>query len=644
MTFPSRFEILLIGLWIQAGLVLWIHCEDWTVDHLSREDVLALKDEQNPKCFTRTRWKSICFFETANNRTYDLFYKVNEWNMCEMSVQRTEKGTFLHICSFDSVLYVETYLKVIEHNTNTSLYNRTVSMDELLLLNPLFNVSLHHTGKVGQLKVFWQSNILEKQKNNMIYRIRYSSKTLGEKTKEAKEGDILDPLVPGEEVEVQVTVKSADSSVRLWSSWSHPVRAVVPQGVDDISLMCYTSYLQNITCQWNGSRYGEENEYKLFYKMNLSEVLGWTDWTECLADRNLTDLCSFRVDESRKVRVKLSNAPAPLSRTFYTQVFTPSKSIKTSPPSHLRKAFENKTLCLKWEAPLPSLSAHLQYEVYYQIRGAGQWMSVSLNGPQTDTCLQVPAGSKYRVKIRARPMGSTYSGHWSDWSDVLTGDAPTDEDTLLLLSIIAVAMLITASFLITLFQTHLRKFKLYFWPPVPNLEKVLQGYLTEINGQKWNPPLIVKQCSEETIPSLVEIMSEDEVSGLGKLSEESTQLLSPEGSFLCREQVDGSPGTAVFPDYVTLNKDSVILCPKGNKYVVEHEKSVYEKEAPAVKNELFQTCNSSCTDGSVCTKPGLGTDFLNHSYLPLAEPADRVHCKVIAARVPGNLYTNLPCS
>lgn len=158
-----------------------------------------------------------------------------------------------------------------------------------------------------------------------------------------------------------------------------------------------------------------------------------------------------------------------------------------------------------------------------------------------------------------------------------------------------------------------------------------------------NPPLITKQCSEETIPSLVEIMSDDEVSESGKPSEESTQLLSPEGSFLCREQVDGSPGTEVFPDYVTLNKDSVVLCPKGNKYVVEYETSVCEKEAPAVKNELFQTCNSSCADGSVCTKPCC-TDFLNHSYLLLAEPADGVHCKVIATRVPGNLYTNLPCS
>lgn len=51
---------------------------------------------------------------------------------------------------------------------------------------------------------------------------------------------------------------------------------------------------------------------------------------------------------------------------------------------------------------------------------------VSLKGPETDTCLKVPTGSQYNVKLRAKPDGSIYSGHWSDWSDVLTGDTPTD--------------------------------------------------------------------------------------------------------------------------------------------------------------------------------------------------------------------------
>ncbi|XP_045905315.1 thrombopoietin receptor isoform X2 [Micropterus dolomieu] len=642
MNWPCRWEMLLITLWIQVGFMPGIHCKDGTVSHLLREDVLLLKDEQDPKCFTRTQEDFTCFFETADNRTYDFLYVFDSQSgkkRCDMSVQATEEGTFLYICSFpaeDVLLYSWIHLDVEVHNTSTILYNRTVAVEDHILLDPPFNVSLQQNGQVGQLQVSWHTDVSKYMKGNVMYRIRYSSKGLGEKTKdEAKEGDVLVSLVPGEEVEVQVTVKCApDTNAGHWSSWSHPVQAMVPQRADDVSLMCYTSDMQNITCQWNTSRYGEKKEYKLFYKMSLSEALGWTDWTECHADRNLTELCRFRGDESRKVRIKLSGTPSPLSRTFYIQKFTLNNSIKTSPPSHLRGALEKDKLCLKWDAPLQSLSAHLQYEVDYQIRGGEARMRVSLNSP----CLEVPIGGRYSVKLRAKPSGSIYSGDWSDWSDVLTGEPPTNIGTLLMLCI-PVPLLITAIILLSLIYTHLSKLKQYFWPPVPNLDKVLQGFLKEINGQRWNPPIMAKQCSEETTSSVVEVMSEED-SGLGKPSEEFTEFLLPESGFSSNEHVDGSPGTEVFPDYVTLSKDSVIVCPNGN-YVY---KQVGEKEGPEVRNELLQTCHSSCTNGSVYTPLCLGTDFLNHSYFPLAEPADKFNCKVTAARRPGNLYTNFPSS
>uniref|UniRef100_A0A8C2XRJ1 MPL proto-oncogene, thrombopoietin receptor n=1 Tax=Cyclopterus lumpus TaxID=8103 RepID=A0A8C2XRJ1_CYCLU len=610
---------------------------------ISGADVLLLKDEQDPKCFTRTEQDFTCFFETVDNRTYDLLYNLPGEKRCEMSVQTTEVGNSLHICSFpgsDVFSFVEIHLEVVERNTNTSLYSRTVCVEEHFLLDPPFSVFLHHNGQAGQLQVSWHTKVSKYCKDDVMYRIRYSSKGLGEKIKETKEGSILDSLVPGEEVEVQVTVRCAlNPNVGHWSSWSHPVRAVVPQSADDISLMCFTSDLQNITCRWHGSRYGEENVYTLLYKMFLSEVVGWTEWTECLADRDVTELCHFCGEESGRVRVKLSSASAPLSRTFYTQEFTLSR-IQTSPPCHLKGTFEKDKLCLKWEAPLPSLSSHLQYEVSYQFRGGGAWITMSLKGPETGTCLEVPTGSHYSVKFRAKPNGSVYSGLWSDWSNVLTGDTPADIGSLLMLCI-PVLMLTIAIILISLFSTYLSKLKLYFWPPVPNLDKVLHGFLTEVNGPQWNPPITAKQYSDETTSSVVEIMSEDEVSPLEKASGGSSKLPSLERQFCSGEQVDGSQRTEVFPDYVTLNKDSVITCPKGNKYVYEE---VGEKEDPEMSDELFQTCHGSCTDGFVCIPPCSGSDFLNHSYLHLAEPADGFDCKVTVTRGLGNLYTNFPCS
>ncbi|TNN44195.1 hypothetical protein EYF80_045612 [Liparis tanakae] len=88
MNLPSRWESLLLGLWIQVGFVPGTQCEDAAVRHLSMEDVLLLKDEQDPKCFTRTERDFTCFFETADNRTYDLLYKFESSDVPAASSQR----------------------------------------------------------------------------------------------------------------------------------------------------------------------------------------------------------------------------------------------------------------------------------------------------------------------------------------------------------------------------------------------------------------------------------------------------------------------------------------------------------------------------------------------------------------------------
>ncbi|XP_037325161.2 thrombopoietin receptor [Pungitius pungitius] len=632
MNFQRGWAILVMSAWTQVGFVAGILYQDGPVSHLSAEDVLLLKDEKDPKCFTRTEQDFTCFFENANNRTYDFFYKFSslpEKKRCEMSVQRTDVGTLLHICSFpasDVLLYVDVHVEVVERSTNSSLYSRTLCVEDHYLLDPPFSVSLLQNGQPGQLQVSWRTNVSKYCEEDITSRIQYSSKGLGQQSVE--DSKILDSLVPGEEVDVQVTIKCALSpNTGHWSSWSQPVRAMVPQSADDISLTCFTADLQRITCRWNGSRYGQEHVYKASYR--TSDVLESTRWTECPADENVTEVCHFRGEEFKRTRVKLSSTTAPLSRTFYSQQFTLSNSVKTSPPHHLKAALERDKLCLKWEAPLASLSAHLRYEASYRLRAAEAWITMSLKGPQTGTCLEVPAGSDYSFKFRAKPNGSTYSGFWSDWSDVLTGDTPADTGALLMLCVAAL-MLIIAIILISVFSTHLGKLKLYFWPPVPNLEKVLQGFLTEVNGAQWNAPMMAKQISDESTSSLVVIMSEDEDSPSGKPPGGSTRLLPTLGRPLCSEEtLAGGPRSHVtFPDYVTLNKDSVVLCPAGNQYV-------YEEERPEARDDLFQICHSSCT---------AGRDLLNRSYLPPPGPADAFTCKVLDARGPGNLYTNFPCS
>nr|AAR25685.1 class I helical cytokine receptor number 22 [Tetraodon nigroviridis] len=626
-----RWGIPLKNWWTIVCLVSLIRHTYGTVN-ISEEDLLLFKDDEFLKCFTSTQFDFTCFFETSDNRTYDLSYNVNGTEMCELFVRKTDEGTLLHICSFPEVdvhLFVEIHLEVGERGTNTSLYNRTVCVEDHFYLDPPFNVSLDHNGEPGQLQVSWKSTAPKYFEDDMMFMIRYSSKSLGQKIKEAKQGDILDSLVPGEVTDVQVTAKCASNpAAGHWSRWSEPARAVVPQSSGDISLRCFTPDLHNITCMWNRSRNRLENNYTLFSKQSLSKGSSWSDWTECLADGNTTDLCRFQVHGSGKFKVKLSRDKSPLSTTFYTPVLAAYKSIRTSPPSHLSGGWRRNKLCLKWETPLPILFAHLQYEVFYQIRGTDAWTILSIQSAETSTCVQLPLGIHYRAKIRAKPDGITYSGDWSDWSDVITGDTPADKSTFLLLCI-PICMLVIAVITISLFPKTFSKLKLYFWPPVPNPDKVLQGYLTEINGQRWNPWLTTKPCLEDIAASFLEVMSEDEAVVSEKRSKTSTQLLSAEQRLPRPEPPDQPPGGEAYSGYVTLRKGTFI-----------HNISTQERE----EQPLTDRCVHTCTDDPDCDLHCSGNEFLNQSYHPQAEPADGFKCPVTVFRESGNLYTNLPCS
>ncbi|KAM6962431.1 thrombopoietin receptor [Aplochiton taeniatus] len=264
--------------------------------------------------------------------------------------------------------------------------------------------------------------------------------------------------------------------------------------------------------------------------------------------------------------------------------------VKTVPPSKLKGELEVGRLCVQWEAPLQALSAHLMYQVRYMSVGKGAWLTVSLNGPVTRACLDVPTGRLYCVQVRARPHGPIYSGHWSEWSPSLTGDIPTDIGAL----VITITMLVVAMVLVFMFSRYFSMLKLYLWPPVPSLDKVLHGFLTEISRQTWDPPRIVKQCPEDTPASLVEIMYEQDVAPAEEKPPAEAALLP---------------------------------CPDRDSSGEEQE-----VRSPGVGLEVLR----GSSDIPSCST----TDILNRSYLHLAEPGDRVDGHRDKGQT-GKLYANL---
>lgn len=110
----------------------------------------------------------------------------------------------------------------------------------------------------------------------------------------------------------------------------------------------------------------------------------------------------------------------------------------------------------------------------------------------------------------------------------------------------------------------------------------------------------------------MEIISGDGASALTKPSEKSTQPMPLEGA-LARGQTVRDASL----DYVTLNKDTLIVCSKRNNHV-------YEK----IGEEVVPPCYTN--------------DFMNCSYLPLALESGLFDKKCTYTKKTGNVYTNLP--
>uniref|UniRef100_A0A4W5K6M0 MPL proto-oncogene, thrombopoietin receptor n=1 Tax=Hucho hucho TaxID=62062 RepID=A0A4W5K6M0_9TELE len=635
-------RVLCVWLWIIAGWVnvLGHGIVDEAVPYLSKKDVFLLAGDADPKCFTRTQYDFTCFWETPGNTTYDFFYRNDyEEKRCKLTLQRTEEeeeGKVLNVCFFphsDVFLFTPTHIRVVESSSNYTLFTRTISIEDQGLLETPVNVSLHPTGQAGQFQVAWHA---PRDWENVRYGMRYSSQGLGERTELIKSMrspiHSLVSLLPGEVVSVQLRVKpngySKKETSGHWSDWSVPITAMVPQSAADISLLCHTSDLQNITCQWNGQFYRDSN-YTLNYKLGPSKR---EDWRKCLQNEHTTYHCCFHGAESSEILVKLSTGPGSLKRTFYTEPFRLNNSIQTGPPGRLRGQWEGGRLRLRWGTPLLALSLHLMYQLRYQPQGEAVWKLVTLQVPENTTCLDVQTGSQYFIQVRARPNGSVYIGYWSDWSPPLTVDTPLDRGALFILCIPLMMLILSVAFL-SMFSRYLSKLKRYLWPPVPKLDKVLHGFLTDINSQTWDPPFIIKQYSEETPACVVEILSEREAPDGGKLPRESSLLLSPErGSAGGEEERLPTLALELSQDYVTLATDDVIPCLRGNKYVYDGE--VGAESRSLGEDEVLQMrchCSSSFPSSSSTM------DILNRSYLLLAEqPIERLDCQGSS-----QLYANL---
>ncbi|XP_014910451.1 thrombopoietin receptor [Poecilia latipinna] len=267
-----------------------------------------------------------------------------------------------------------------------------------------------------------------------------------------------------------------------------------------------------------------------------------------------------------------------------------------------------------------------KYRIHYSSKTLGE-KTVEVKDDSFLLSLEPGEEVEVQASVKCANRPDEHPGYWSAWSKPVRAIVPQSADRKLLWRLCGSMLIIIIFFIPTVLLCR-RKLKLLFWPPGPNLEKVLQGFLTDINQQKWNPPVTSKLCFEETTSSVVEIMS-DELPVLDNPSEE-LNFLSSDGSFSFEKQADGSSGSETLRDYVTLNKDLSVLCLKQNCYVYEQFK---DGKDPEKGDNLSTTCH--------CLKPCSCSNYFNHSYLPLSQSTDGLNKNINVGHDKSNPYTNL---
>ncbi|MGH0123850.1 UNVERIFIED_CONTAM: hypothetical protein FKN15_063400 [Acipenser sinensis] len=572
-----------------------------------------------------------------------------EEKKCTLTHQRVDPDTGLHVCSFppeDVYLFVEAHIKVTESGTNKPVYERVVNVENQVLLDPPTDVSVSLNGKPQQLTVRWTAP----RPGNLQYEIQYSSDRAQAKVSEPQSlVHTLYGLSPGEKYNIAVRAKPDGSSRDgFWSAWSQTASAVVPRPADEIHLNCFTPDLQYVICNWNSEEMEKDTQYTLYYQSRNG------DWEVC--DHNeVTNTCTFQGWNSSDIIVTINASSRHQNHTFYKEPISMNHMVLTAPPKHLAGEVNDCKLRLQWEPAVAELADHMVYQIRYSLDNHSGWKHIILESPEPRALLDVQVGSQYHIQIKTKPNGDTYRGSWSNWSHTFTVAVPSQLG-LLLIGLVLLVLILIAIVIMATFSKFFRKIKQHLWPPVPDLDRVLENFLTEINKhcqpmQSFNDKL----CEEEVLPTVVEIVSEKETSNSTKSQGDDLDSPSPalghDRLFLSEEK---PPLETASQGYVVLDPEHNVKGSEGNEYV--HEEGEMDSS-----RHVSLHCQSRCfPDSSVHgghelpqllsryghlaarslhQHPPHSADISNHSYLLLADSESKI---LVEWQLSGeaNLYAN----
>ncbi|KAK1153839.1 erythropoietin receptor [Acipenser oxyrinchus oxyrinchus] len=212
----------------------------------SKAALLLAVEPKDPKCFTESLRDLTCFWDESLppegllNHTFHYRYESEDSRVCNLTVQTLSNNRSRFLCEFpEAILFAQLDVTVIINDV--IVHHRSLSADQVLLLDPPMNLSVRQTGKPGQLHMKWLPPSLKYMDDSIIYEVGFS--TVGSelrKTEVIKGGRtdcVLMKLKPLTQYVVSVRAKPDGVTYNgYWSAWSEPVTAETPTDLDPLIL------------------------------------------------------------------------------------------------------------------------------------------------------------------------------------------------------------------------------------------------------------------------------------------------------------------------------------------------------------------------------------------------------------------------
>ncbi|XP_073450012.1 thrombopoietin receptor [Aquarana catesbeiana] len=517
---------------LSIALTLWVST---VMSLVTEEDLLLLsRDQDIPHCFSHNFMKITCYWgaeelEMGRDVTCGFYYSYEEEpeEECDITIQNTSPA--LYVCEHDDVRlfnYLHVFIK--DKSTNQILRNRTIQVEMIGIFPNPGNIRFTWDERRDQIRVNWDPLEFE-----FPFVLQYEVQYWPENSTDVQRKIVLEDeltlsqLMPDLRYQLRVRTSWMGENA-IWGPWSEVITFDSPGYSDIAGLKCFTSDLTLVCCQWKEKKENHPlSSQEVFYRYREAE------WQSCKQEVMFTDCdCSFlaRNDSAVSLKIRTRSSGNGNWNLYYPKSFWIHHVVLLPVPVLQVQQLPGNMLALNWSSPLLQLEKHLMYQIRFSQDGEETWTILQIPAGVRNKTLSVVAGTSYVLQLRAALRPYKVQGFWGDWSARVTIKIPSSTGWIILaVGLCLLCILVAVLFMCCKFPFLYRKLKNKLWPPVPNLHRVLDTFLAEIQKQ-YQPDSTSYEKTPEDVPqpSCLEILSEVTLSSEGQpLSRDYVQLSPP---------------------------------------------------------------------------------------------------------------------